>query len=100
MPQIELERRTSLSAIQIKEKAEGLIQGVLQEFRDKISDVRQEWRGNTLFFSFKAMGFSVSGEALVQDHLITVTAKLPFAAAMFKGKIREKFSEKARELFP
>jgi hypothetical protein len=100
MPQIELEHRTSLSAPEIKEKAGKLIQGALEEFKDKISDAQQEWRGNTLFFSFRAMGFSVSGEAVVQNNLITVRAKLPFAATMFKGKIRDKFSEKARELFP
>ena len=100
MPQIELEHRTSLSVSEIKERAGKLIQGALEEFRDKISDAQQEWRGNTLFFSFRAMGFSVSGEATAQNNLITVKAKLPFAAGLFKGKIRDKFSEKARELFP
>ena len=100
MPKIELQHRTNLSTSEIKEKAEKLIQNALNEFRDKISDIHQEWRGNTLFFSFKAMGFSISGEAIASDNLITVKAKLPLAAGMFKGKIRDKFSEKARELFP
>lgn len=99
MPEIELEHRTGLSAPEIKTRAEGLIRGALEEFRDKISDARQEWNGNTLRFSFRAMGFLVS-EAVAQNNLITVRAKLPFAAGMFKGRIREMFSEKAIELFP
>jgi len=100
MPKIELHHRTSLSISEIKEKAEKLINDALDEFRDKISGVQQQWRENILFFSFRAMGFSVSGEAEARDNLIIVRAKLPFAAGMFKNKIRGKFEEKARELFP
>jgi hypothetical protein len=100
MPKIELQHKTSLSVSEIKEKAGKLINDALEEFKDKISDTRQEWRGNTLIFSFKAMGFSVSGKAVAYDNLITVEAKLPFAAGLFKGKIRDKFNEKAKELFP
>lgn len=100
MPKMQLEHRTSLSISEIKEKAEKLISGALEEFKDKISDAHQEWKGNTLVFSFKAMGFSVSGQATAYDNLITVEAKLPFAAGLFKGKIKDKFHEKAKELFP
>ena len=100
MPKIELRHKTSLSVSEIKEKAEKLINDALEEFKDKISDVHQEWRGNTLIFSFRAMGFSVSGQATAYDNLITIKAKLPFAAGMFKGKIRDKLNKKAEELFP
>ena len=100
MPKIELQHRTTLSAFEIKEKAERLINNALEEFKNKISNTHQEWKGDTLFFSFKVMGFSVSGRATAKDNLITVEVKLPFAAGMFKGKIKDKFHEKARELFP
>ncbi|MCX6566504.1 MAG: polyhydroxyalkanoic acid system family protein [Candidatus Aminicenantes bacterium] len=100
MANIELTHNTSLSAEEIKQKAEGLIRDALKEYKDKISDVRQEWRDDTLFFSFKVMGFSVSGETIVQDHFLTIKAKLPFAAMFFRGKIEEKIRDKARELFP
>lgn len=100
MPKIELQHRTSLSVSEIKEKAEKLINDTLEEFKDKISDARQEWRENTLVFSFRVMGLSVSGQAIVCDNLITVEVELPFAAGLFKGKIRDKFNEKAKELFP
>jgi len=107
MPKIELQHRTSLSASEIKEKAEKLINNALEEklindaleeFKDKISDAHQEWRGNTLVFSFRVMGLSVSGQATAYDNLITIKAKLPFAAGIFKGKIRDKFNEKAKKI--
>lgn len=100
MAKIQLEHKTSLSVSEIKEKAEELINSALEEFEDKISDTHQKWEGNTLLFSLRVMGFSVSGKATAQDNLIIVEAKLPFAAGMFKGKIRDKFHEKAKELFP
>lgn len=100
MPKIELQHRTSLSVSEIKEKAERLINDALEEFKDKISDAHQEWRGNTLVFSLSVMGFTVSGQVTAKDNLITVEAKLPFVAGVFRGKIREKFYKKAKELFP
>ncbi|MBU4284669.1 polyhydroxyalkanoic acid system family protein [Patescibacteria group bacterium] len=100
MPKIELQHRTSLLASQIKERAENLIQGAEKDFKGIITEVQQHWEGNTLFFSFKAMGFSVSGEATAEDYLVVVKAKLPFAAVIFKGKIEAIFKEKAQELFP
>jgi hypothetical protein len=100
MANIELTHKTTLSAEAIKQKAEGLIRDALTEYKDKISDVRQEWRDDTLLFSFKAMGFSVSGETIVQDRFLTIKAKLPFAAMFLRGKIEEKIREKAQELFP
>ena len=100
MPKIELQHKTSLSISEIKEKAEKLINDALDKFGDKISNAHQEWKGNTLVFSFRARGFSVSGQATAYDNLITIEAKLPLAAGMFKGKIRKNFSQKAKELFP
>ncbi|MBW2991347.1 polyhydroxyalkanoic acid system family protein [Candidatus Woesearchaeota archaeon] len=100
MPTIELEHRTQLSASEIMEKAETLIPDALKEYGDQISDPYQEWKGNTLVFSFKAMGFFVSGEATASNNLIKIKAKLPLVAGMFKGKIRDKFHEEAKKLFP
>lgn len=101
MPKIELQHRTSLLASQIKEGAEGLVQGVLDGSEEIIADVQQHWEGNTLLFSLKALGFLISGEIMVENRLITVRIKLPFFAAIMLGnKIKSNFKEKAQELFP
>jgi len=100
VPKIKLEHRTSLSASQIKAKAERLMRDALAQFQYKVSDAKYRWRGNRLFFFFRAMGFAISGEVVVRDGLILVEADLPFAAVFFEDEIRDKFDETARELFP
>jgi len=100
MPKISLSHRTSLTALEIKGKAEKMISEALEKFGDKISELQQSWSGNTLKFSFRAMGFFVSGEATAKDNLIMLQGKIPYAAVLFKGKIEEIIRQKARELFP
>lgn len=101
MPRIYLKHKTSLSSAEIKKRADNLIEEALGKYKDWASDVRKEWKGNTLVFLLKVKGFSVSGEVTIEDNLITVETKIPFlVAALFKGTIETKFYEKARELFP
>ncbi len=100
MAHIELTHKTILSAGEMKQKAEELIREAQKEYKDAISDVRQEWKDNTLLFSFKAKGLIISGETILQDHLLIIKAKLPLAAMFFRRKIEDLFREKADELFP
>ena len=100
MVKIYLEHETSLSIKEIKEKANDLIEESLEKFRKHISNLQKDWEGNTLVFSFKAKGFLILGRVIIEDNLIKVEAKIPLAALPFKKKIKRKFHEKARELFP
>ncbi|MCX6764898.1 MAG: polyhydroxyalkanoic acid system family protein [Candidatus Nealsonbacteria bacterium] len=100
MSKIYLRHETSLLSAKIKEKADNLIEEALGKYKDQVSGLRKEWKGNTLVFLFKVKGFFVSGEVIIEDNLIIVEAKIPLVAAPFKRKIEAKFYEKARELFP
>ena len=74
----------------------------LQRFADQlrgnvpaeVSQVEENWddQGN-LNFSFKALGFSVSGDVLTSDKEVTVSGKLPFAALPFRGAIESAIRE-------
>lgn len=73
-----------------------LLSEVKNRFADKISDLREEWNGNTGTFSFSAMGFSVSGTLTVKSSEVELSGTLPFAAMFFKGKIESTIREQAR----
>jgi hypothetical protein len=85
-----------------QEEALKRIQNLLTETRkehgDKISDLTEKWNGNTGEFSFKAMGFAISGTLIVNENTISLDAELPFAASLFKGKIQELITERAEKL--
>lgn len=75
-----------------------LLDEVKNQFADKISDLREEWHGNTGKFSFSAMGFSVSGTLAVKPSEVELSGSLPFAAAFFRGRIESTIRERAEVL--
>lgn len=85
-----------------QEEALKRIQNVLGQLKaehgDKISNLVEEWNGNTGKFSLKAMGFDVSGKITVAPSSIDIDAELPFAASLFKGTIKSLITAKAEEV--
>ncbi|NCI52136.1 polyhydroxyalkanoic acid system protein [Sediminibacterium roseum] len=69
-----------------------------QEHGDKISNLTENWSGNTGTFGLTVMGFDVSGKLTVTASSVDIDAELPFAASLFKGKIKELIGGKAGEL--
>ena len=64
----------------------------------EVSEVEENWddSGN-LSFSFKAMGFKISGSMVTCEQKVTVAGNLPFAALPFRGVIETQIAEKVKE---
>lgn len=75
-----------------------LLGEVKNQFTDKISDLREEWDGNTGKFSFSVMGSSISGTLTVKPLEVELSGNLPFVASFFKGKIESTIRERAETL--
>ena len=75
-----------------------LLGDVKTQFGDKISDLREDWQDNIGSFSFTAMGFSVSGTLTVETSEVRLSANLPFAAMLFKGRMESTIRERAGTL--
>ena len=65
----------------------------------QVSEVTEEWddQGN-LNFSFRAMGFTVSGQMVTCEKQVTVFGDLPFAALPFRGAIQSQVEQKIRDV--
>jgi hypothetical protein len=75
-----------------------LLKDVKSQFADKISDLHEEWSGDTGTFSFLAMGsFYISGTLTVKSREVQLSGTLPFAASFFKGKIERTIREEAEK---
>lgn len=68
------------------------------QFADKISDLHEEWDGNTGKFNFSALGFPVSGMLTVKTSHVEISGNLPFAATFFKEKIESTLKERVERL--
>ena len=60
---------------------------------DQVKDLVEEWKDNVLSFSLSNFGFKIKGQLIVEETELKVDCDLPFAAAMFKGKIEKEFRE-------
>ena len=69
-----------------------------QEQKDTIKDVSEKWNGNDGEFRFSAKGFDLSGNIKVEENLVIINGKLPFALSFFKGMISQVIKDKAGEL--
>jgi hypothetical protein len=98
MPKIQLAVPHTLGADEAKKRVTNLVAQTRQDFGNKVSDVAESWNGFINTFSFRAMGFSVTGklEALPAQVLVDMT--IPFAALPFKGRIESELLAHARAL--
>lgn len=90
MPRITFDVSHSLGLEEATRRLKEKLAAALSEHQGRISDVREEWRDNTLSFAMKAMGLGVSGTVAVEPAQVKLNAELPFAAAFFKGMIEER----------
>ncbi len=64
----------------------------------EVKDLQEIWHEEGhLDFSFRAMGFSVSGRMENRIGIIYVFGTIPFAALPFRGAIERQLAEKVRE---
>ena len=87
-----------LSQEEALSRIKGLIDKLKQEQKDKVTNVKEDWRGNAGSFQFTAQGFDFSGEINVRNGSVDIDAKIPLAVSLFKGKIKELIEQKAKEL--
>ncbi|MDQ6633032.1 MAG: polyhydroxyalkanoic acid system family protein [Verrucomicrobiota bacterium] len=98
MPTVKLSLPHKLGADEAKKRIAHLISESKGQFGHLASDVQESWTDNKGTFSFKAMGFAVSGNLLVEPALVHVEINLPFAALPFKRKVENEISNRAKAL--
>jgi Putative polyhydroxyalkanoic acid system protein (PHA_gran_rgn) len=98
MPTIKVSVPHSLDPQEAVQRIQSIVRDVKGQFADRVSDIQEEWTANSGRFSFKAMGFAVSGTVDVDDREVRIQSNLPFAATPFKNRIETVLVERARAL--
>src|SRR6478672_1502314 len=88
----------NLSQAEALSRIKGLLADLKEEQKNMISDLNEEWHGNKGNFSFKAQGFSLSGDIIVNDSNVQINSQLPLAVSLFKGTISDIITKKTKEL--
>ena len=98
MPSIKLSVPHKLGVDEAKKRIQQLISETQKQFGHTVSDVKESWTDHRGDFSFRAMGFSVSGVLKVEPTTADLEINLPFAALPFKGRVEKEISARAQEL--
>ena len=79
-------------------RIKGMLADVQRQYGGQISQLQEQWTDGRGEFSFKAMGFNVSGNLDVRPSEVELVGDLPFAAMPFKGRIEETIQREAERL--
>ena len=98
MPNIEMSIPHSLGQEEALDRIRKLLGNVQDRFSGQLKDVQQEWNGNEGLFSFSVMNMPVSGKLTVNNGDVALDGKLPLAASLFQGKIKEVIMDEAKKV--
>lgn len=98
MPKMSMQIPHALSREEAQTRITGMLGDLKEQYGDKITDLHEEWHGDTGSFSFKAMGFNLSGTLQVTDKDVKVNGDLPWAAKPFQGSIEATIRERTERL--
>jgi hypothetical protein len=98
MPKINVTIPHNLSAETAKSKIKNLFDELKNSFSDRITNLEENWNGNTGNYSFKAMGYDIKGLIIITDSEVNISGDLPFPAIFLKGKIESTIREKGEKL--
>ena len=75
-----------------------LLSDVKYDYGDRVTDLEETWTDTGGEFSFRAMGFNISGKLQVRPNEVELKGNYPFAAMPLKGKIEATIRERATQL--
>jgi hypothetical protein len=98
MPSLQMTIPHTLPQAEALKRIKTLLTDTAREHSDKIQNLTENWTGNEGTFSFKAMGYDISGTLTVTPATVELNGTIPFAVSLFKGKITSLINEKADAL--
>lgn len=98
MPKMSVTIPHTLGEEEARRRVQGMISNMKEQYGDRVSDLHEEWNGDTGRFSLKAMGMSLKGTLQVTDNAVKVDGDLPWAAKPFQGTIEATIRERAERL--
>jgi len=98
MPSIQVTVHHKLTEHEALSRIKTLVTQLKHDHGDKVANMKEEWHLKSSKFSFTFHGFDLSGTIDLHPGTVEIHGKLPFAVALFRGKIKEVIKDKAKEL--
>ena len=93
MPSFNVNVPHSIGKERATECIKSLLDAIRGKYGDKVKDVKEEWVGETLKFSFRTFGMEIAGDVLADEAAVRVEGTLPIMAMAFRGQIEGSIRE-------
>lgn len=87
-----------LTRAEAKRRIQDQIGIVRQQYGSVLTNLQESWTGDVMIFALTAMGQSVTGRLLVDDHAVHLSVALPWLLRMLAGTIGSKIEQEGRLL--
>lgn len=87
-----------LSQQEALSRIKSLMADLKSQYGNQVSNVTEQWSGNSCDFSMKLKMFKLSGTILVDDSRAQIRGTMPPGTGRFEGKAKSLIEERAKKL--
>ncbi|WP_158799421.1 polyhydroxyalkanoic acid system family protein [Pedobacter sp. L105] len=95
---VEIKLNHELGQKSALERIKMFFSSVPKKYQTEISGFESAWTGSNGNFKFKIAKTEISGNLTVENNLVIITSKIPFAFILFKAKIEKIVTDNGLEL--
>lgn len=99
MPSRRIHQAHDLGRSEALRRVRRLLRGVADDFAGTAGAVRSGWSADIASFSFRAMGFPVSGTTIVNESAVLLSYSLPIVALPVAGRVDTLLRDRLRVAF-
>lgn len=89
MPKVSLTVPHELGEDEARNRIQQLLADVREKYGRQVSDIREEWNGNSCDLGWKSMGMGMSATIQIHPSDVSVDGNMPMAFMAFKGKMEQ-----------
>lgn len=98
MPKMTMKIPYQISEEEALTRIKGMINDLKQQHGNQVSNLKEDWQGNTGTFSLTAQGFNTCGTLTVEPRQVVLNGDIPWAAKPFQGMIEATIRERVDRL--
>jgi hypothetical protein len=97
MPKVSLTVPHELGQDEARDRIQHLLADVREKYGKQVSDIREEWNGNSCDLAWKSMGMGMSATIQINPSDVSVDGNMPMAFMAFKGKMEQLVRERVTQ---
>lgn len=98
MPTLSISLPHALDRAEAKKRSQECIVQFRAQFGGSIAQIDDRWNGDTMDFTFVALGMPVTGQVHVEDRAVRLEINLPWMLSKLAGGIKRSIEQQSRKL--